>query len=292
MSPTIDVVLYQQPHHRLSFDVDEITESDWPDYPVGDQILSIEGYELDTGVPTEGEFDSSGWWSLAQHMPAFPGRIGGAIDPFAVVVHTTDMVPEDFGALLQGWTTALGKGDCAHFVIGRDADDGVVQLVPITNNANHAGSDSLSHPHGWFLVPGQQPKHPNSVSVGIELHCAGGWWGAGGVKQINGAWRFMENGAPHGAAIPDSDVIPDPQHPGLGWHTVTDYQYQQLDLLLRGLEAALAPLPQGCVAQSVSQQPEAWAIFPTGRRVGHVSLDAYNRSDPWPPTCDWLRTWI
>ncbi len=77
VSPTTDVVFYQEPYHRLSFDGDQITQSDWDTYPIGDQITSIEGYVLDTslGQPTAGSF-SDGWWSLAQQVPAFPGRIG------------------------------------------------------------------------------------------------------------------------------------------------------------------------------------------------------------------------
>jgi hypothetical protein len=278
VSPTIDVVFYQQPYHRLSFDNDAITQSDWDAYPVGDQILSIEGYVLDTslGQPAAGVFNN-GWWSLAQQLPAFAGRIGGVIAPFAVVVHTTDMVPETWNALLHNWTTQLGAGDCAHFIIGRDAAAGMVQLAPITNNANHAGGNG----HGSF-VAGQQSWHPNTVAVGIEVHCAGS------VRQINGDWHLVENGAVQGAAIADEDVIADPQRPGRGWHKVTDYQYEQLGALLDGLENVLAALPVGCAAQSI-EQPPAYGIFPTGRRVGHVSLDAAHRGDPWPPTCDWMR---
>ena len=280
VSPTIDVVFYPSPSHRLSFDNDAITASDWDSYPVGDQILSIEGYILDTSLaqpPAPSAPFTDGWWSRAQRRPAFRGRMGGVIAPFAVVVHTTDMVPEDWDSLVQSWTSQLGPGDCAHFLIGRDADAGVLQLGPITNNGNHAGGPG----HGSF-VAGGQTWHPNSVSVGIEVHCAGG------VQQIDGAWRFVEDGAVHGAALPDEDVIPDPQRPGRGWHRVTDYQYEQLGALLDDLETVLNPLPDGCVAQS-EEQPPAYGIFPTGRRVGHVSLDAQHRADPWPPTCDWMR---
>jgi hypothetical protein len=278
VSPTTDVVFYQQPYHRLSFDVNQITQSDWDTYPIGGQITSIEAYVLDTGPeqPAAGSF-SNGWWSLAQQVPAFPGRIGGAITPFAVVVHTTDMTPESWHALIQSWTTQLGPGDAAHFLIGRDAAAGLIQLAPITNNANHAGGPG----HGNF-VAGTQQWHPNSVSVGIEIHCAGA------VRQVNGDWRLVEDGVAQGNPIPDDDVIPDPQRPGRGWHKVTDYQYEQLGALLDGLETVLDALPAGCIAQSI-EQPPAYGIFPTGRRVGHVSLDAANRGDPWPPTCDWIR---
>lgn len=282
VSPTTDVVFFQQPQHRMSFDNDAITQSDWDTYPVGDQIRSIEAYVLDTSLtqpPAAPPPFANGWWAHATQHPAFAGRIGGAIQPFAVVVHTTDMVPEDWQALVDGWTNNLGDGACAHFLIGRDANAGVLQLTQITNNGNHAGGDG----HGWFVDPGGQQWHPNSVSVGIEVHCAGG------VQQIDNQWRFLEKGVVHGDPLPDDDVIPDPQRPGRGWHKVTDYQYQQLGQLLDDLETVLNALPAGCVAQSVVEQTPAWGTFPTGRRVGHVSLDTYNRSDPWPPTCDWMR---
>src|SRR6185437_11024719 len=208
---------------------------------------------------------NNGWWSLARQTPANAGRIGGAINPFAVVVHTTDMVPESWDGLLHSWTTQAGLGDCAHFIIGRDSSKGLVQMAPVTRNANHAEGPG----HGSF-VAGQQTWSPNSVSVGIEVHCAGI------LHQVNGQWLLLENGQAQGAPIPDDDVILDPQRPGVGYHKVTDYQYDQLGQLLDGLEAVLAALPAGCVAQSI-EAPPAYGIFPTGRRVGHVSLHAAQR---------------
>jgi N-acetylmuramoyl-L-alanine amidase-like protein len=279
ISPEIDVIFYHWPYPRLSFSGDEITISNWDTYVGGDQIISIEGYVLNNDLTppvTRGVFND-GWWSLATRRDAFAGRIGGVIAPFATVVHTTDMVPEDWDDLIQRWTTQLGNGNCAHFGIGRDAAHGLIQLAPITRNANHAGGDG----HGNF-VSGAQSWHPNTVSVGIEIHCAGA------VQQIDGNWRFVESGAAHGAAIPDADVVRDPLRPGRGWHKVTDYQYQQLGALLDGLETVLDPLPEGCLAQS-TENPPAYGVFPTGRVVGHVSLHAAQRGDPWPPTCDWLR---
>jgi hypothetical protein len=279
VSPTLDVTFYNPPYFKISFDGWTIAQSNWDVYPAGSAATSFEGFVLDNDLaqPAATGVFTNGWWSLARQMPANPGRVGGPIAPFAVVVHTTDMAPETFTALINSWTTSAGQGDCAHFVIGRDASDGVVQLIPITSNGNHAGGPG----HGSF-VAGQQSWHPNLVSVGIEVHCAGA------VQQIDGAWRLVEGGVPQGNPIPDDDVTPDPQRPGRGWHTVTDYQYEQLGALLDGLETVLGALPAGCVATSV-EAPPAYGVFPTGRRVGHVSLDAAHRGDPWPPTCDWVR---
>jgi hypothetical protein len=321
VSPSTDVVFYHAPYYRLSLELDAITESDWDSYPAGSQIMSIERCVLDNEMPTDdnvGVFNQ-GWWSLANRRDAHPGRIGGPIDAFSIVVHTTDMVPEAWNALLTSWTTTMGHENCAHFAIGRDATTGIVQFAPITKNANHAEGDG----HGMF-VAGSQSWRPNHVSVGIEVHCVGG------IRRVNGQWRYVERNVPYGDPIPAADVapdpdnphwglynhlkvkltddgewylvrdepqgnpipetdaIPDPAHPDRGWHQVTDYQYEQLDKLLRALDTVLDPLPANCVAHSI-QPPPAFGIFPTGRIVGHVSLAAADRSDPWPPTCDWLR---
>ena len=278
ISPTVDVVFYHYPY-RVSIDLNVITSSDWDIRPVGTHVVSIEGCSLnnEVAVPSTGGAFQNGWWSLATQRNAHSGRVGGNIQPFSTVVHTTDVVPEAWNTLLNSWVTQAGDGSCAHFAVGRNANEGLLQLVPITRNANHAGGPG----HGNFVANGQS-WHPNLVSVGIELHSAGL------VRRVNGQWRLVENGVPQGHAIPDSDVIPRPQSPDLGWHVVTEYQYEQLDALLTGLESVLNPLPAGCVAQSI-EQPPAYGVFPTGRIVGHVSLTAARRGDPWPPTCDWLR---
>lgn len=222
---------------------------------------------------------TNGFYSGARRVDAHPGRIGGPITPCVVVVHTTDMCPETFAALVSAWRTQVSDGACAHFLIGRTPDDGVVQFVPIGMNANHAGGPT----HGVFVDAQARTYHPNLVAVGIELHCAGG------VVNQGGEWRLLEGGKATGAPIHDLDVTPDPARPGRGWHKVTDYQYAQLDTLLHELEYdGLAPAPTGLTAKSTFQTPSAWALG-VGRIVGHCSLDFYSRSDPWPPTMEWLR---
>jgi len=282
---SMTVQLYQQPFPRLTFNLDTIVASEWAAHGPGEVVGSIRRCTRDDSVPPEQVFGvfAAGRWSLATRQDADPRRVGGAIVPFAIVVHTTDQPTETWNTLIRDWTTTRGDGSCAHFAIGRSAAEGVIQLVPIDRNANHAEGPG----HGMF-VAGAQSWHPNSVSVGIELHCAGA------VKQIDGAWRYVERDkishveVPHGMAIPAEDVIPDSRRPGRGWQRVTEYQYTQLGALLDGLEAALAPLPAGCVARSI-EAPPAYGVFATGRVVGHVSLDAAERGDPWPPTCDWIR---
>jgi hypothetical protein len=275
ISPQTEMTLYNPPYARLSVDFRQITRSEWDRYPAGGEIAHIERFVSSQEI--EPPTFNNGWWSLARRLPAFAGRIGAAIQPFATVVHTTDMTPESWDGLLHSWTTQVGSGACAHFLIGRHSGQGVVQLAPVTRNANHAGGPG----HGSF-VAGAQSFHPNNVSVGIEVHCAGS------VRQVGGLWRLVENGVPQGAALADAEVVPDPQRPGRGWHVVTDYQYQQLGELLDGLEAVLGALPAGCVARSI-EPPPPYGRFATARAVGHVSLHAAQRGDPWPQTCEWMR---
>lgn len=221
---------------------------------------------------------TDGWWAHATKRPAHHGRVGGPIWPFSVVVHTCDMVPEDFAALITAWTSQPGVGACAHFVIGASQLEGVVQLVSIAHNGNHAGGPE----HGVFMDQSGRKYHPNTVAVGIELHRAGG------VHLVSGQWRLVEDGKPHGLPIPSSEVIPDPARPSRGWHRVTDYQYERLESLLGDLERVLEPMPAGLVACSTVERVPDWGVPRNARVVGHVTLDPQHRSDPWPPTMKWL----
>lgn len=220
-----------------------------------------------------------GWWAHATRHPAHPARIGGPISPFAVVWHSCDMLPEEFDALIVAYTTKPGAGNAATFLIGPTPVEGVVQFCPITRNANHAGGKG----HGVFLDNARREYHPNLAAIGIEIHCAGG------VRLVAGEWRLVEGGVAHGRPIPSVDVISDPQRPDRGWHRVTDYQYERAAALRADLELVLAPAPAGLIAKSVVELAPSWALTKNGRDVGHVTLDAANRSDPWPPTMAWLR---
>jgi hypothetical protein len=220
-----------------------------------------------------------GWWSEARRMPAHPGRVGGTIQPFAAVVHSTDMLPEEWDALVAAWLGRAGDGACANFLIGRRPDHGVLQLIPITHNANHAGGPG----HGVFRVSGRGDLHPNLIAVGIEVHCAGG------VRRVDSAWRLVDDGKAHGAPLPDSEVTPDPQRPGRGWHRVTAYQFDRLGALLADLEAVLAPVPPGTVKVAFGEIPPAYAVLPGPRMATHAELDPVHRADPWPELSGWLR---
>lgn len=215
----------------------------------------------------------NGWCSLAFRVDANPGRVGPPIDPRCVVDHTTDMHPDDWHALLNAWLSRPGDGACAHFLCGRDASQGLVQLMPIIRNGNHAGGPG----HGVYVDATGARYHPNVLAVGIEFHCAGGQ-----LRKLGGVWRFCEDGAAHGAAIPDSDVEPDPIRPGRGWHKLTPYQEQMRARLHAALDSTMHPVPDGLRAASTGETVPSWGVPRSARFVGHVSLDPTHRSDPWP----------
>lgn len=218
-----------------------------------------------------------GWWANARRTPAHRSRVGGGIVPFAAVVHTTDMHPDSWAALVRAYTTVPAP-NAATFGIGRTIEDGVVQFASVFTNANHAGGAG----HGVFLDARGQQYHPNLASVGIEIH------NAGGLRLVAGIWRWGEslNGkpwAPFGAPIPPIDVVPDPARPGRGWHRPSSYQLAMLDRLRSDLNLVLAPAPTGlrAVCRGKESVP-LWAQPVDARTSGHVSLDPDHRSDPWP----------
>lgn len=226
---------------------------------------------------------SAGLWRDAKLRPAHPGRVGGLIAPAAVVVHTTDMHQSQWAGLIKRWTSDPGRGECAHFLIGRTQEQGVIQFVPVTKNANHAGGQ----PHGWYTTEEGKQMHPNTIAVGIELMSAGRLEKTGKP----GEYRHPDTGY----LIPSSDVYVHTD--GTAWQVVTDYQLQTLSSLLRDLDRGpLVPLPQGTHvvpdAAYSSQGVGPWAI-PLGAQVcGHVSLDPINRQDPGPQVMGFLRTWV
>ncbi len=222
---------------------------------------------------------TDGWWHGAKRVDCHPGRHGGPIRPYATGIHTTDMLPDEWQALVDAWTKKAGDGACANFLLGRDVQHGVIQFVPITLNSNHMGGEG----HGVFVLKDGTQVHPNLVANGIEVHCAGG------VRQIAGQWRLVEDNKAHGSAIDAADVIPDPARPGRGWHKITDYQKAVLRDLLHDLDGAQRPLPEGITTRAFGEEVPAWAKRSSRRVVTHVEMDPVHRADPWPPGCDFVR---
>lgn len=225
---------------------------------------------------------TAGWYVPATKLRAHPGRIGRTIVPKAVVLHTTDTMPGGFAAIARSWTSKPGKGNAAHFMIGRNEKDGVVQFAPVTKNANHAGGK----PCGMFQVPGGGLVHPNASCIGIELD-AGGYLGN---PTADGNYRHPDTGRPVAAA----DVFVDTR--GRGWHRVTTYQLDQLQKLLTDIKFVLKPFPAGTVVKptgNYKQHVVPWAdsggvLYPFNC-VGHVTLDPVRKTDPGPQVMGWLK---
>lgn len=220
----------------------------------------------------------------ATYKSAHPRRVGGVIEPRAVVVHTTDMLPNTFNGLVRAWSTTPGQGACAHFIIGRDATQGLVQMVPVNHNANHAGGKY----HGsWERGKDLPAYHPNRVSVGIELHAAGRleWYNAD-----KGAGVYKSGGKVL-AAFRDDELYTD--NLGRPWHVVTPWQLETLAHLLRDLRQVMKPLtatPKPFVPydRSGGRWDTSYAK-PTSRfLVGHASLSPNNKSDPGPQVMQFI----
>lgn len=250
----------------------------------------------------------------ARWAPAHPGRVGRAIRPWAVVVHATAMHADTFDALVRGWQARPGAGNAAHFIVGRTAAQGTVQVVDVGRNGNHAGGKA----HGWFtlgegkvtVTHGDKTErlpnliHPNVASIGIEVH------NAGEVRRINGEWRcgdYAPGGwKPSGAPLHPDDV--EATNATRGWHRPTEWQLAELGRLLEALKLCPAmSLMSSFIGQRWGVQPNGtpppWApsltayvdgddaptedarILPI---VGHCTLDPRDRSDPGLPISRWL----
>ena len=100
-----------------------------------------------------------GWYAKARRIKTHPGRIGGAIRPFAIVQHTTDMLEAEWDALIAALEREPGAGNAFTFGIGRTPEQGLIQVCSVFSNANHAGGPT----HGNFVANGKL-VHPNLAS--------------------------------------------------------------------------------------------------------------------------------
>lgn len=249
--------------------------------------------EVDTVGPITGENHSyppkkqshhTDWYPDAIVVKAHHGRIGGACNPLAVVVHTTDTMPGGFKAIVKSWSTTVGAGNGAHYLIGRNPTDGIVQFVPHTSNSNHAGGKT----HGNWLI-NKMPVHPNTISIGIEIDAGGKLY-----KNIIGNWIHPDTRK----IVPDTDVYIDKW--GHGWHRVTQYQLDQLDKLLNWLcDNVLGSLYHVDINHSIvpngtykDNHVSPWAESNKYKwLVGHVTLDPFNKTDPGPQVMEILSKW-
>src|SRR5512139_1722685 len=223
-----------------------------------------------------GEF-KEGRWSLATYKEMFAGRIGRAIVPRTLVVHTTDMRPGTFAALVRNWTSQLGRGNGAHFLIGKSAADGVVQFAPIHRNANHAGGPNCGAIGGL---------HPNTVSVGVEID------NAGGLKRDDKGWYYLDGVKRHYLA-PENVFI---DSKGRGWEKVTPYQMEMLKKLWLALKPTLRAWPAGTKVQPngdyVKNGVAHFAGSATASLIGHVTINPINKRDPGPQVMEEINKWV
>lgn len=214
-------------------------------------------------------------------MPAHPARVGGPIQPYAVVVHTTDTI-DGKGAIEHSWTTTSGNGACAHFIIGRQGQ--LTQFIPINRNGNHAGGPI----HGNWSMAGKT-IHPNLVSVGIEIE-SGGYLG----RRQGSGWVHPDTRR----VLPDEDVYIDPR--GIGWQRIPDLALSTLARLLDALDLALGPYPGDGNSAFTSlatvvpdgdykaNQADGYGPTKTPWLVGHVTLDPVNKTDPGWQGMEWV----
>lgn len=214
-----------------------------------------------------------GWWSGATRVPAFAGRVGPAIRPRTIVVHTTDTLEGSTSAIVRSWSTTAGKGDCAHFIIARDGV--VTQMVPIYRNGNHAGGPI----HGNYKSKGAL-VHPNVWAVGIEIE-------AGGRLRKKTAQGWIH---PDTKKVLSDDVV-SVDAKGIGWHKVTDAQLAALETVLSAVEGELSGLdPDTTIVPDGTYKENGVDYFAEGttKIAGHVTLDPVNKTDPGPFVMAWL----
>jgi N-acetyl-anhydromuramyl-L-alanine amidase AmpD len=234
------------------------------------------------------DFDEAGWWKYAQRAPLHHARVGQVINPFSIAVHSTDMLDghRSFESLLQRWMSLPGKGNGAHFLIGRTEAQGIYQMCSILRNANHAGGfDTIDgkrvYVGGSFRGADGSLTPANKCTVGIEVH------NAGQLEIRNGAWRLIERDkltkmrVPVGLAVPADQVVVDRVKPQRGYHLPTQWQMQTLHQLMTALDAVLPPIG-GAKPVPKLGKVSTWADRQNPRVVFHATLDPSRKSDPWP----------
>lgn len=220
---------------------------------------------------------TAGQYSGAVFVQAHANRTGPAIQPCAIVVHTTDTLEGSTGAIVRSWSTTPGNGACAHFIVDRAGV--VTQMVSVYRNGNHAGGPI----HGNWKTPAGKLVHPNVWAIGIELE-AGGRLG----KRTPAGFVHPDTKR----VIPDANVVTDGH--GIGWHVVTEAQLVALDTLMDALLGVfVTSMPVGTIVEPdgtyKANGVDYYASSPTNNIVGHVTLDPVNKTDPGPQVMQHLR---
>lgn len=228
--------------------------------------------------PILGAFNDLGLYDSAAIRPAATGRRGGLITPRAVVVHTTDMLPNGFDGLVRAWSAKDSTGACAHFILGRDPTQGLVQMVPIVRNGYHADGTG----HGNWVLPNGSKLDPNQTAVGIEVHNAGrlDWLTADKAVYSENHKALAEFRVGLGEVFVD-DL-------GRPWHAATRYQFDMLAQLLSDIKPHLTalmgavPVPGTALVKDRSKWDMSYAVPVARSLVGHASLHPAAKMDPGP----------
>lgn len=116
---------------------------------------------LPSGVPYAIDDNGLLWGVQVKRILAHPSWFGGPMVPLGIVDHTTDTGPGTAVVMAQNRVTPYVKTKrMASWHLTVDQDGLVVQQVPLTRCAWHAGSDSAKRlPFGWA----------NYCTIGVEL---------------------------------------------------------------------------------------------------------------------------
>lgn len=239
----------------------------------------------------DANWTADGWLKSATRCPATL-RAGSAIDPWSAVAHTTDCFPGTMPVILKSWHETAGNGAAAHFMLGKMPEigdgpypiGGVVQMVPIYRNGNHAGGfrtidGHLTQWHGNFDVGGVT-THPNLVCVGIECD------NAGRLVKSHGVWIHADTQKP----LPDAQVFVDDE--GRGWEAFTSWQLQALGDLIEKLDDRMRHPPDDVKLLPNGEHKAngvGWAAQSEVRVVAHATLDPNNKTDCGPQAMAYLR---
>lgn len=249
--------------------------------PMTARELPLEAPIVQEDIKPENASFVDGFYQRARRVDAHPGRIGPVITPRAKIIHTTDMLEGSFNGLVRSWHESPGegpsKGSCAHLLIGCTPAQGIVQMVSVFRNGNHAGGPSPGH----FKLPEGKLVHPNSWAVGIEVH-------AGGHLGKRTPQGFVH--ADSRRVIPDENVFVDSK--GVGWQKITPYQLYELNLLVRAIDSILAPMPAGTTiapsGRGYASNGVPWAVAKNPVTSGHASHDPDRKTDPGPELMSWI----
>jgi N-acetyl-anhydromuramyl-L-alanine amidase AmpD len=207
--------------------------------------------------------------------------------PAMAVTHCTSTLHGSAPALLKAIRKADGREASWHILI--DEQGGIVQSIPFTRAAWHAGSASAAKVElGGLLVS------VNSASVGVELV------NAGEVRAVERVWsvkhqewrpvprelRAWPFGGSEKANRGPGPVVPVTQTVSVGKRLYHAYTMQQVEAWRRVMRALLEAYPALGHDVTLVEQDGKRRSLP-GWRVGHVDVDPARKSDPekhwrWP----------